>query len=115
MLDDRNRTMSSQQYVGEGAWNRGSDIMAWECLLGEQRGGGRVSSYAAPGRASDLTALPKVNIDVGAADFREEDFAYASVLWKCGVQAELDVWPGAFHASDLLAPTAVISVATRGD
>ena len=41
--------------------------------------------------------------------FRDEDVAYASSLWAAGVQAELHVWPGAFHASDQLAPDAALS------
>ncbi|KPM41146.1 hypothetical protein AK830_g5443 [Neonectria ditissima] len=119
MLDDRNQTVSSKQYVEVGTWSRGSNLMAWKCLLGERQGGDDVSVYASPSRATDLSGLPTAFIDVGASEvFRDEDVAYASRLWECGVQAELHVWPGAFHAFELLAPGAAVSVAAlkaRGD
>ena len=67
-------------------------------MLGDRRGGENVSIYAAPGRASDLSGLPPAFIEVGSADtLRDEGVAYASQLWAAGVQAELHVWPGAFH------------------
>ncbi|KAJ5642095.1 hypothetical protein N7490_006095 [Penicillium lividum] len=84
MLDDRNLTISIQHI------------------------------YAAPARATDLSNLPATFIDVGTAEvFRDEAVAYASLLWKCGVQAELHVWSGGFHGFDLLAPDACLSVKAR--
>ncbi|KAJ5938299.1 hypothetical protein N7466_001433 [Penicillium verhagenii] len=72
MLDDRNVTVSSQQYVDEAF------------------------------------------IDVGTAEvFRDEAIAYATLLWKSGVQAELHVWSGGFHGFDLLAPNATLSINAR--
>ena len=104
MLDDRNETVSSHQYDGAGLWDRQSNLLGWTCLLGERRGTDDVSIYAAPARATDLSGLPPAFIDVGSAEvFRDEDVAYASALWAAGVQAELHVWPGAFHGSDLVA------------
>lgn len=100
-------------------WNEGPGVEEvlswhWKCLLGERYGGDQVNVYASPSRALDLSRLPTAFIDVGASEvFRDEDVAYASRLWECGIQAELHVWPGAFHALDLLAPTAAISVAAR--
>jgi len=114
MLDDRNETVSSYQYVGEGSWSRGSNLTGWNCLLGQRRGGAEVSIYAAPARASDLSGLPPTFIDVGSAEvFRDEAVNYASLLWKAGVQAELHVWPGGFHGFDLLAPNAALSIISR--
>jgi acetyl esterase/lipase len=70
-----------------------------------------VSIYAAPVRATDLSGLPPVFIEVGAAEvFRDENVAYASRLWASGVQAELHVWPGAFHSFQAFAPKAALSV-----
>ncbi|CZR65462.1 related to lipase/esterase [Phialocephala subalpina] len=114
MLDDRNETVSSHQYVGEGTWSRGSNINGWTCLLGGPRGGNDVSIYAAPARANDLSGLPPTFIDVGSAEvFRDEAVNYATQLWKAGVQAELHVWAGGFHGFDLLAPNATLSVVAR--
>jgi acetyl esterase/lipase len=118
MLDDRDRTVSSAQFDGIGVWDRGSNRMGWTALLGDRRGGDAVSIYAAPARAADLSGLPPAFIDVGSAEvFRDEDVAYATALWRAGVQAELHVWPGGFHGFDLLVPQSPLSqavVASRG-
>lgn len=85
MLDDRNETVSSYQYIGEGSWSRGSNLTGWTCLLGRRRGGVDVSIYAAPARATDLSGLPATLIDVGSAEgFRDEAVNYATLLWKAG-------------------------------
>jgi len=112
MLDDRNKTVSSYQYDGAGMWDRASNLMGWECLLGDRCGTDNVSIYAAPARATDLSHLPPAFIDCGSAEvFRDEDVAYASALWAAGVQAELHVWPGGWHGFDLGAPDSELSKA----
>jgi acetyl esterase/lipase len=69
-----------------------------------------VSIYAAPGRATELSGLPPAFIEVGSAEaFRDENVAYASLLWASGVQAELHVWPGAFHRFQAFAPNAALT------
>lgn len=111
MLDDRLQSVSSHQYVDEGTWSRESNETGWSALLGDRKGSERVSIYAAPGRASDLSGLPPAFIEVGSADvLRDEDVAYASKLWACGVQAELHVWPGAFHRWQAFAPKAALTL-----
>jgi acetyl esterase/lipase len=105
MLDDRNETVSSVQVDGVGVWDRGSNLMGWTALLGDRRGSDDVSIYAAPARATDLSGLPPTFIDCGTVEvFRDEDVAYASGIWAAGGQAELHVWPGAFHGFHFLAP-----------
>jgi acetyl esterase/lipase len=110
MLDDRCDTVSAQQMVGLGVWDRTSNETGWAALLGEARGGPDVSPYAAPARASDLSNLPPTFLDVGSAEtFRDEVVTYASRIWAAGGQAELHVWPGAFHGFDGMVPNARIS------
>lgn len=112
MLDDRDATSSTLQYDGVGMWNRECNRTGWNALLGDRRGTGDVSIYAAPARATDLSGLPAAYIDCGSAEvFRDEDVAYASALWRDGVQAELHVWPGGFHGFDLMAPHTAIAQA----
>ena len=88
-------------------------------LLGESARGPDVSPYAAPARATDLRDLPPAFIDVGTAEiFRDEAVGYARGLWAAGVDAELHVWPGAFHACDIFAPHTRIArrmIVTRED
>ncbi|MFI9803009.1 alpha/beta hydrolase [Streptomyces sp. NPDC052301] len=114
MLDDRNDSVSSRQMAGRGAWDRTANETAWTALLGERRGGPDVSPYAAPARATDLSALPPAFLDVGSAEtFRDEVVTYASRMWQAGGAAELHVWPGGCHGFDALAPEAALSRAAR--
>ncbi|MGH9043485.1 MAG: alpha/beta hydrolase fold domain-containing protein [Acidimicrobiales bacterium] len=99
MLDDRNITASSYQYDGFGPWDRQTNIWAWRQVLGAEAGGGTVSPYVAPARATDLSGLPPAYIDVGSAEvFRDESVAYATGIWASGGEAELHVWSGGCHA-----------------
>ncbi|NXY96570.1 alpha/beta hydrolase [Streptomyces sp. BR123] len=110
MLDDRNDTFSSRQMAGVDTWDRTSNATAWQALLGERYGTADLPPYAAPARATDLSRLPPAYIEVGSAEtFRDEDVAYANAIWQAGGQAELHVWPGAFHGFDTLAPRAALS------
>jgi acetyl esterase/lipase len=113
MLDDR-PTESTAMFDGIGVWDRISNETGWHALL---HGCDPVPSYAAPARADDVSRLPPAFIDVGAAEiFRDEAVHYARRIWAAGGEAELHVWPGAFHACDIFAPHAGISrrmIATR--
>lgn len=110
MLDDRAETPSSTELVGGSVWDSISNETGWTALLGNRRGGPQVSPYAAPARATDLSGLPPAYIDVGSVEvFRDEDVEYAARIWRAGGQAELHVWPGAFHGFDVIAPRTTIS------
>jgi acetyl esterase/lipase len=114
MLDDRNNSLSAQQFVGVGVWDRISNATAWEALLGAECGTDSVSPYAAPARAADLSGLPSAFIDCGSTEtFRDEDVDYAARLWAAGVQAELHVWPGAFHGFDTFLPNSALAIEAR--
>lgn len=114
MLDDRGRTFSSHQMSGLGMWDLISNETAWKALLGDGYGAADLPPYAAPARATDVSGLPPAFIDVGSAEmFRDEDVAYANAIWRAGGQAELHVWPGAYHGFDGLAPRAAISKDAR--
>lgn len=112
MLDDRDETVSTRQIDGVGLWDRGSNVLGWTALLGDRKGTDDVSIYAAPARAIDLAGLPPAFIDCGSAEvFRDEDVAYATRLWEAGVQAELHVWAGGFHAFEAFAPQSAVAQA----
>ncbi|KXJ88299.1 Alpha/Beta hydrolase protein [Microdochium bolleyi] len=114
MLDDRNQTVSCQQFANGPMYNSTFNKFAWSCLLGERAGGDNVSYYEAPARADDLSGLPPTFLDVASADpFRDEVVAFASKLWEGGVATELHVWPGGPHGYDRIAPNAAISVLAR--
>ncbi|MCR2824320.1 alpha/beta hydrolase [Microbacterium sp. zg.Y909] len=112
MLDDRNDSGSADQMAGVGAWDRVANETAWNAYLGADRDD--VAIYASPARASDLSNLPPMFLDVGSAEtFRDEVVAYAARSWACGGDAELHVWPGGAHGFDALAPDAEISRRAR--
>ncbi|WP_052229678.1 alpha/beta hydrolase [Streptomyces sp. CT34] len=114
MLDDRNNTFSSHQMAGIDTWDRRSNTTAWQALLGDRYGAADLPPYAAPARATDLSRLPPAYIEVGSAEtFRDEGVACAQAIWQAGGQAELHVWPGAFHGFDTFAPRAVLSQDAR--
>ena len=110
MLDDRAATGSARELDGEGVWDSGSNEAAWAMLLGDRRGRDGVSPYAAPARASDLSGLPPACLELGSVDtLRDEDLSYAQRIWAAGGNAELHVWPGGFHAFELLAPGSALA------
>lgn len=114
MLDDRNSTFSSHQMSGLGVWDLTSHTTVWKAVLGDRYGAADLSPYAAPARATDLSGLPPAYIEVGSAEmFRDEDVAYANAIWQAGGQAELHVWPGAYHGFDGLAPKAALTQDAR--
>ncbi|MFG3281738.1 alpha/beta hydrolase [Streptomyces sp. NPDC048111] len=114
MLDDRGESFSGRQMADLDPWDRISNSTGWQALLGDLCGTPRVSPYAAPARAEDLSGLPAAYIEVGSAEtLRDEDVAYARAIWRDGGEAELHVWPGACHGFDTLAPRAAISREAR--
>jgi acetyl esterase/lipase len=68
------------------------------------------SPYAAAARATDLSGLPSAYICVGAADlFCDEDIEYARRLDAAGVNVELAVFPGVYHAAESFSPAVKVS------
>ncbi|KAF7531971.1 hypothetical protein G7054_g8377 [Neopestalotiopsis clavispora] len=112
MLDDRSQTNSAMQYTQSDSRTYDSIMnrQNWTSVLGEEVGGKNISHYIAPSRAENLAGLPPAYLDVGSAEpFRDEVLAYASKLWENGVQAEIHVWGGGFHAFDAFVPEAALS------
>ena len=106
MLDDRNELPSTHEITEVGIWDRAGNVEAWAWFLG----GKPADAYAAPARATDLSGLPPMFIDVGEMDlFRDEDIAFVARLLQAGVPTEFHVYPGAYHASEVFAPQAELS------
>lgn len=106
-LDDRHITPSSLEFTDPRCWNRDRSIRAWQLYLG---GASRVTPYAAPARATDLSRLPPAYVYAAELDLlRDEVIEYAMRLMRAGVGTELRVVRGAFHGSEGRAPRATIS------
>jgi acetyl esterase/lipase len=114
MLDDR--TPLDERLVPFLMWTYDDNETGWRSLLGEDYRTDRVSPYAAPGRATDLSGLPAAYIEVGELDaFRDEDIDYARRLSLAGVSVELHVHPGVPHAFEALAPQVAVARRSAAD
>ena len=104
MLDDRTVTEAEPHpFAGAFIWTRDSNRFGWTSLLGCEPGGDEVSPYAAASRATDLKGLPPTFIAVGSLDlFLEEDLEYTRRLLRAGVSTELHIYPGAYHAFNMV-------------
>jgi acetyl esterase len=109
-LDDRLETPSMRDYVDTPLWNRPNAEASWDYYLGGPgvRGTEKVSPYAVPARAEDLSGLPPAFVTVCQFDpLRDEGMTYAQRLLQAGVAAELHCYPGTFHGSGMVADAAV--------
>lgn len=115
MIDDRTcAAKAPHSFAGEFLWTPHNNSFGWSSLLGVTPGAEGVSPYAAAARATSLAGLPPTFISTGALDlFVEEDLEYARRLMREGVPVELHVYPGAFHAFDILASARVSADANR--
>ena len=107
MLDDRDTETSRDNHAP--VWNTRRNHSAWACYL---RGlaGCPVPCYAAPARRRDYTGLPPAYTFVSTAEpFYAETVRYIAHLKAAGVPAEMDVYPGLFHAFDMLLPFLPVS------
>lgn len=110
MLDDRDATPSTHEFVEAVVWDRTANIFGWTALLGDRIGTDAVDPYAAPARATDLSGLPPAYVDVGELEvFRDECIEYAQGLVRAGVSTEFHLYPGAFHGFDAMVPETEIS------
>jgi acetyl esterase/lipase len=110
MLDDRDRTLSSEVFANAPVWSRQDNRKGWRAFLGDAAASAEVPPYAAAARATNLTNLPPTYIAVGSGElFLDEDVAYAQRLALAGVPIELHIYPRAFHGWSLLAPGAALS------
>lgn len=109
MLDDRMQTPSMKDNNGP-LWNITSNKTAWKLYLGAAFKTDSVSIYAAPARLNTYEGLPPTYSFVGREEpFYDETKNYIEQLQKAGIKSQLDIYPGVFHAFDLVVPKAKIS------
>jgi acetyl esterase/lipase len=108
MIDDRDTDSSRDNDAP--VWDSTANRSAWRLYLGALAGEENVPAYAAPARAMDYRGLPPTFTFVGDLEpFHDETLAYVSRLEDAGVPVEFQVYRGAFHAFDGMAPKAEIS------
>ena len=102
MLDDRDTPSSRDNHAP--VWNTRRNHRGWQLYL---RGlqGEVPPAYAAPARQLDFSGLPPTYTVVGDAEpIYCETLDFVQHLRDAGVAAEVDVFPGCFHAFDLYEP-----------
>ena len=103
MLDDRDTPSSADNHAPN--WNSKRNRKAWKRYLREAYGTDLMSCYAAPARCEDYHGLPPCYTYVGDVEpFYCETVDYVRHLQEAGIRAEVDVYPGWFHAYDLFFP-----------
>ncbi|MFV0535046.1 MAG: alpha/beta hydrolase [Cumulibacter sp.] len=109
MLDDRtSSSVPAHAYAGEYIWTPSDNRFGWASILGHEPGGDGVSAHTAAARVESVEGLPPAFIAVGALDlFLEEDLAYATRLIRAGIPTELHVYPGGWHAFDMVADSRI--------
>lgn len=110
MIDDRTSLRQDHQGRGELLWTPGSNRFGWTAYLGHVPTYASLPPHAAAARTEDLAGLPPTWIGVGELDlFHDEDVDYAERLRAAGVDCELLVEPGMYHAAERFRPDATVS------
>jgi acetyl esterase/lipase len=106
MIDSSNTSNSSLEITNIGIWDRSTNIDAWNWYLN----GNQADEYSAPAQAKNLVGLPQCYSDVGSFDlFLDENSSFFKRLSDAGVSTEFQVFQGAFHGSENLAPESELS------
>lgn len=110
MLDDRTANRTELDAIKHRMWTNKNNRAAWRHYLGQPPGAPNPPPYAVPGRRENLAGLPDAWIGVGDIDlFQEENCEYARRLQEAGVACRLDIFPGAPHGFEILAPEAPVT------
>ncbi len=95
-------TPSSRDNHAKG-WDTRQNHLAWKLYLRGLNRDEPVPCYASPSRREDYSGLPPCYTFVGDLEpFLDETLTYVENLKKAGVEAEADVWPGFWHAYDVM-------------
>jgi acetyl esterase/lipase len=107
VLDHRMATGSMRAHAEAPVWHRRGNEIMWRHYLGNIS---EVSAYASPAIATNLRGLPRTYIASAEIDpLRDEALEYGIRLLQAGVATEMHNYADAFHAFDLVVPTAVVS------
>lgn len=95
-------------------WNTRRNHLGWRLYLRGAAQRSDVPAYAAAARQTNYAGLPPAYTFVCTAEpFYAETLAFVGALREAGVQADVDVYEGLYHAFDMLEPDLPQSVQTR--
>lgn len=84
-------------------WNTRRNHYGWRKYLAGLSG--EIPCYASAARRKDYSGLPPAYTFVSTAEpFYSETVTYIENLKKAGIPAEIDIYPGLYHAFDMLTP-----------
>ena len=112
MLDNQDTETSRNNHAP--VWNTRRNHYGWKRYL---RGlqGQPIPAYAAAARRADYAGLPPAYTFVSTAEpFYAETLTYIDRLKRADVEAAVDVYPGLFHAFDMLLPFLKVSKSRSG-
>jgi acetyl esterase/lipase len=108
MLDCQDTPSSVDNHAK--VWNTKRNHIAWRLYLRSVKNG-NVPAYASPSRCRNYSNLPPTYTYVGDAEpFYCETLDYIEKLQKAGVTAKVDVYPGGYHAFDMMDPDDSMSI-----
>lgn len=100
--------------TGEFVWTRQANRFGWTALRGDYAADDDRIGWFSPSRAQSLAGLPPTWIGTGSLDlFLDENLDYARRLIAAGVPVELHSYPGAIHAFNAVADSALAKAFTR--
>ena len=95
-------------------WNTHRNHLGWRLYLRGAAQRSDVPAYAAAARQTNYGNLPPAYTFVCTAEpFYAETLAFVDALREAGVQADVDVYEGLYHAFDMLEPDLPQSVQAR--
>ena len=101
MIDNEDTESSRDNHAP--VWNTRRNHYGWKKYLAGLTG--EVPCYAAAARRQDFSGLPPAYTFVTTAEpFYAETVAYFEKLRQAGTPAEIDIYPGLYHAFDMLTP-----------
>ena len=107
MLDHRDTETSRDNHAP--VWNMKRNYYGWARYLGGIAGQ-EVPCYASPARREDYSGLPPAYTFVCTVEpFYAETCTYIRNLKRAGIEAQLDIYLGLFHAFDILLPFRKVS------
>jgi len=107
MIDDRDTESSRNNHAP--VWNTKKNHKAWKAYIGHLDKK-NILPYAVPARQTDYSNLPPAYTFVGDIElFYCETLTFVENLKNAGVEAKIDVYPGCFHAFDMMLPFLKVS------
>ncbi len=89
----------------EKIWNTRRNHFAWKLYLRSLKNKNIIPDYASPAGRKDFSGLPPCYTFVGDIEpFYDETVTFINHLKAAGIEAEIDVYKGFYHAYDMMNP-----------